>query len=374
MVDEKTNLLKNDEESCYRGDDTKLTPTSYSTHDERIDSALENDYIPPGEEALPSSITNHTYLIGTLLSVFAGITFTSANVIQKYAPNLNFWDLLFVRAVSQLIVIGGLSFWCGYNPIGPTGSRSRIYAQGFMGGVLLLCLFVAVKHIPLGDASAIFFSAPFFTMLFSSCMLNEHFGLFRISVSTIIIVGVLLLCRPPALFPPESLGSKLHNETGNFFGTICAWTVPILSAIITILNRQCKHVPFLVLTFWFGVGALFVSLIGMNIPFLHSSNVYSGNIFNFSPLEWVYTATIVTLGIIGNIVMTIALKFISPARAMVFRSFEVIANYILQATLFSKVAMPFHVTDPIGALLIVISVMLMGLETMIQKRYSWKYL
>nr|ACO11508.1 Transmembrane protein 20 [Caligus rogercresseyi] len=359
MANEQRRLLENDVES----------------------EETQDQHILPEEESLEHRFAGHSNLIGTAGAILAGITFTSANVIQKYTPNLNFWDLLFVRAVSQLTIIGGFSFWFGHNPIGPSGSRSRIYMQGILGGILLLCLFIAVKHIALGDASAIFFSAPFFTMLFSSCMLNEHFGLFRVAVSGIIITGVILLCRPPAIFPPESLpeatalpeNDAIVNQQ-TLIGTCCALSVPVLSAIITILNRQCRHVPFLVLTFWFGVGALFVSFIGMNIPFLHSSNVYSGNIYNFTTTEWIYTSSIVALGIIGNIIMTIALKLITPARAMVFRSFEVIANYILQATLFSKVSVSFHITDPLGAFLIVMSVLLMGFEISIKKKYSWKYL
>lgn len=331
-------------------------------------------------------------VFGTILAITAGLTFTTANVIQKLIPALNFWDLLLVRAFVQCLIMFPTLLWKEIPIFGPRGVRLRVIAQGFIGGVLLLCIFIAIKHIPLGDASAIFFSAPFFTMIFSTFMLREHFGVYRGVVSAVLIFGVVLLCRPPAIFPSGPIippgdddNSTLTDELAmmttttplpdtddamgfGLVGTCCAWAVPILSAVVAILNRQCKHVHFIVLTFWFGVGALCIAFVGFNIA-IHQEDTFAMDFQLLSAVEWTFTFIIVFLGIAGNIIMTIALRHVTPAKAMVFRSFEVILNYVLQLTIFTSV--PFHWTDPVGASFIMVSVIIMGFEPFFLQRYNY---
>ncbi len=112
---------------------------------------------------------------GYLLIIVAGLLFTLGNVIQKMlAPSLNFWHLLLLRAVAQALPTGAIAAYCAgpYSILGPTNQRLRLLIQGILGGTLLLCIFVAIKHVPLGNSSAIFFCTPVFTFAFAVCMLK----------------------------------------------------------------------------------------------------------------------------------------------------------------------------------------------------------
>ena len=101
----------------------------------------------------------------------------------------------------------------------------------------------------------------------------------RSLISLFMISGVALITRPPFIFGPGSTtpdtNSTSSNTTGPdappdidgatpelmvLIGYFCAVGVPLLSAIISILTRQCKHVPAYYLMFWFGAGALIVSI------------------------------------------------------------------------------------------------------------------
>ena len=85
----------------------------------------------------------------------------------KYIPDVNSWQLLFVRCVSQLLSMLPIII-CGKHHILGTpdfATRWRVAAQGVLGGFLLLGIFEAVARLPLGDCTAIFFSAPAFTMV-----------------------------------------------------------------------------------------------------------------------------------------------------------------------------------------------------------------
>ena len=82
--------------------------------------------------------------------------------------------------------------------------------------------------------------------------------------------------RPPFLFPIDVQPNKMtgnssssnnshHHHDDDAFsapGYVCAVSVPLLSAIVSILTRQLKDVHASVLMFWFGVGAFVVGVGG----------------------------------------------------------------------------------------------------------------
>ncbi len=246
----------------------------------------------------------------------------------------------------------------GASLLGHPKKRLRVVLQGFLGGCLLLCIFIAVKLVPLGNASAIFFCTPVFTFAFAVVMLRERMGGYRFLISVFMIAGVLLITRymenrklrnagrflllshficsrPPFLFddggmtppcpePPHpanaTCSSFKSNSSGNGTsdgghhpkaddadvfsvpGYMCAVAVPLLSAVVSILTRQLKDIRASVLMFWFGVGAVVVGFGG-----LFATGNYEG-FFAYSPLEFTYIAGIIVLGIAGNVSYTFAVR------------------------------------------------------------------
>jgi drug/metabolite transporter (DMT)-like permease len=43
-----------------------------------------------------------------------------------------------------------------------------------------------VRSLPLGDATAIFFSSPAFTMLLSTVLLKDHCGVYRVFIGIVV--------------------------------------------------------------------------------------------------------------------------------------------------------------------------------------------
>ena len=58
--------------------------------------------------------------------------------------------------------------------LGPSGVRRRTVIQGLLGGILLAAMFIAIKLVPLGNASAIMFCTPVFTFIMAPFMLGER--------------------------------------------------------------------------------------------------------------------------------------------------------------------------------------------------------
>merc|ERR1719427_1293259 len=114
-------------------------------------------------------------------------------------------------------------------------------------------------------------------MVLSCIILKDHCGVWRCLVAITLLTGVMILSRPPALFPPtpatanHTSGAHINDDHDlsdddagyDLVAVLASLAVPTLSAWIVIITRQAKHVHYSVLVFWFGVGGLVVSLIGI---------------------------------------------------------------------------------------------------------------
>lgn len=77
------------------------------------------------------------------------------------------------------------------------------------------------------------------------------------------------------------------------------------------------------------------------------------------------------VGIIGSILMTKAVCWVTPSKVMVVRSFEVVAAYILQVTVFD---VPTHWTDLAGTVCVISAVIAMGFEDCIMEKANWRWM
>lgn len=221
---------------------------------------------------------------GYLFIVSAGLLFTAGNVLWKAAaPELNFWHMLVYRAAMQVAVMLADLALRRLDPRGPAEHRRRVLLQGGMGGFMLLCIFVAVRHVPLGNCSAIFFCNPVFTFLFAVPMLGERLGGYRAAISALMLGGVVLITRPPFIFHDDdgSTSPDIHNAT-HFnlprLGDVgsdpytsdhllavayaCAFLVPLMSSVVSILFRQLRSIRASIVILWFGVSSFLVGVGG----------------------------------------------------------------------------------------------------------------
>ena len=71
--------------------------------------------------------------------------------------------------------------------------------------------------IKLGDALTIIYSGPIFTMIFSFLFLRIRQGLWKISFGIILMIGVILVVRPPFLFPQYHIYLQLPQGNQTFY-------------------------------------------------------------------------------------------------------------------------------------------------------------
>ena len=120
------------------------------------------------------------------------------------------------------------------------------------------------------------------------------------------------------------------------------------------VSRLVKHVHYSVLLFWFGVGGIIISIIG--IIFISNDTIF----YNWNISQWVLSSMIGVTSILGTIMMTKAVCLMMPSKVMMVRSSEVIAAYILQVILFGE---PIHWSDLVGSICVIFAVTAIKPET-----------
>merc|ERR1712107_17355 len=91
-----------------------------------------------------------------------------------------------------------------------------------------------------------------------------------------------------------------------------------------------------------------------------SSEIQGTELFySWTGVTWVYSVVQSILYYVGVALILLALKHISPTQNKVIRSFQVVGSYILQVALFNTTP---HVSDYVGALMIMMAVLGIVLE------------
>ena len=305
--------------------------------------------------------------------------------------------------------------WVVWFLLGPAlqGARKLVLLQGIFGAMILFGIFTSLHFIPAAEATAIFFMIPIFSFSLSVFMLKERFTILRFIISLISIVGVLLVVRPKAIFGTEDSGldkshhafflSPIHdNETISIYesvsyhnhinesshvvdigdpeetqwtnliiGYISALLVPISVSLCTIVTRQLAiispqtlDVPLLMM--WQGVGS---ALIGLVSYLAFNAEIFD-DILSIPAMSEIIA--IIIFGMMGNILIAMAVKFISPSLMNVIRCIEVVFMFIIQMELSeSKEHKVFHIEHGIGILSLFLTALLICKESDIHSRFKF---
>jgi drug/metabolite transporter (DMT)-like permease len=147
-------------------------------------------------------------LKGALFLTLASILFSlMALLIKLLGQHLHVTQILFVRQLGMLVMV--LPAIIRHFPGSLRSNRPglQIMRMGF-AVVAMLGGFTAVIHLPMADATAIFFAKSFFITIFAVFFLGEVVGIYRWSAVMVGFVGVMIMLQPgTAQFSIYSLAS-----------------------------------------------------------------------------------------------------------------------------------------------------------------------
>ena len=247
---------------------------------------------------------------------------------------MNFVDTLFIRSLIQtpLLILFVkirrknlfvLEFSEDTTSVETLKKYCVLIGQGFLAGLNMICLYLGVLYIPLGDALTIIYTAPIFTMIFSYIFLRTRQGFWKIFLATLLMIGVILVIRPPLIFsqnPPKSKEtnqtfmagenkSRMKIETFHWTGVAMSLGAFCIVGLMNVLINYLKEVDSGTVYFWNGFMSLFCSFTFLS--FDQKSQIF----FNMKnvDLETVgKLAALASIGICSNWMSTITYQLLEP--------------------------------------------------------------
>jgi drug/metabolite transporter (DMT)-like permease len=139
---------------------------------------------------LPDNLKGIAYLM--LASIVLSLM---ALIIKLLGQHLHIAQILLLRQVGMAILVAPAIL--GDFPASLRSERPGLqWLRVFCALLAMLCGFTAVIHMPLADATAIFFAKSFFVTMFAVFFLAEHVGIYRWGAVLVGFLGVLIMLQP----------------------------------------------------------------------------------------------------------------------------------------------------------------------------------
>jgi drug/metabolite transporter (DMT)-like permease len=228
------------------------------------------------------------------LGAIAALATMSALIKLASQHHIHVLEIMFWR---QLISLPLIAAW-----LAGTGRLAKLrtkrprthFLRALYGTIGMLFNFGAVILLPLAEATTMAFSAPIWAVILATLLLNESVGPWRWSAVVLGFAGVLLIAQP---------GSGDIPLFGAAVALAGAFMVALISIQIADLNRTDKPVT---IVFYF---ALFsVPMTALALPFVARPHDTEG---------WLLLLAIGGTGVIGQLLLTAALRFGAVASVIV---------------------------------------------------------
>jgi drug/metabolite transporter (DMT)-like permease len=185
---------------------------------------------------------------GILCRIGSGLSFSTMGALLKLASTqgLNAPELVFYRSLFSLPVV---LLWVlkreSIAALRPNRPLAHVWRSG-LGLLSMGMTFQALILLPLGEATALNFTAPIFATILSFLILKEHVGMHRWAAVLIGFAGVLVIARPG--------GSSLPA-----LGVAIALTAAVgQGGVTTTLRHLQKSENVAAIVFWFAVAGIVV--------------------------------------------------------------------------------------------------------------------
>jgi drug/metabolite transporter (DMT)-like permease len=228
------------------------------------------------------------------LGAIAALATMSALIKVAAGHGIHLLEIMFWRqAIAALIMLAWVVPRGELRSLATQRPRTH-FLRALYGTVGMLFNFGAVILLPLAEATTMAFTAPIWAVILATLLLKEKIGVWRWSAVALGFAGVLLIAQP---------GSGDIPLVGALVALSGAFMVALISIQIADLNRTDKPVT---IVFYF---ALFsVPMTAVALPFVATAHDATG---------WLLLLAIGIFGVIGQLLLTAALRFGAVASVIV---------------------------------------------------------
>ena len=264
--------------------------------------------------------------------IFASLFFSLMTVCVKKIDNrIPIYELVFFRSLLSLLITSLIINKRDINPWGE--NKPLLILRGLLGTIALICIFYAIRNMPLNISTVIQYTYPIFISIFAGILLNE-----RITKNIFLAVitgwlGILIILNPSQL---SNLNVELNNLTIAiaFLGSISTSL-----AYITVKKLSLTEDIFIIIKYFPLISIIILS------PVVFINWVTP----NISDLVWIIGIGIFTQA--GQTFLTIGLKILPATEAASINYFQVFFGSLWGIFFFSEI---ININFLIGSLLVLL--------------------
>lgn len=181
---------------------------------------------------------------GALFMITSALAFSLMTVLVKLAgERLPSQEIVLARALISLVLSYSLLTRAGLSPWGQ--HRRWLWLRGVFGFAGLSCVFAAVTHLPLAEATVLQYMHPPMTAMLAALFLKETVSRRVFAGSALSLMGVVLVARPALLF-----GEAVDGLDPVWVAVALGGAFFSAAAYVTVRHLSAKEDP-LVIVFYF---------------------------------------------------------------------------------------------------------------------------
>ena len=264
--------------------------------------------------------------------VFASFFFSLMTLcVKNIDKRIPIYELVLFRSLISLIITSSIINLKNINPWGK--NRPLLILRGVLGTLALVCIFYAIRNMPLSISTVIQYTYPIFISIFAGIFINEKITR-NIGFSLIIgWFGILIILNPTQL---TNINVEIENISVfiAFLGSLCT-----ALAYVTVKKLVFTENIYVIIEYF-----PLVSLITL-LPIV---------LINWVTPNWNEIVWIIGIGLftqLGQTFLTIGLKNLPASEASTINYLQVLFGSIWGVLFFSEI---ININFLLGALLVLL--------------------
>ncbi len=264
--------------------------------------------------------------------VFASFFFSLMTLcVKNIDKRIPIYELVFFRSLLSLMITLFIIKMKNINPWG--NNRPLLFLRGFLGTFALVCIFYAIRNMPLSISTVIQYTYPIFISIFAGIFINEKINPNIFFALIIGWIGILVILNPTQL---SNINVEIENVSLSiaFLGSICT-----AFAYVTVKKLAFTEDVYVIIEYFPLVS--FITL----LPIVLINWVTP----NWNELIWIIGIGLFTQ--LGQTFLTVGLKNLPASEASTINYLQVLFGSIWGFLFFSEM---ININFLIGALLVLL--------------------
>jgi drug/metabolite transporter (DMT)-like permease len=275
---------------------------------------------------------------GVLLMISSALAFSVMTMLVKLAgERLPSQEIVVARAFVSLVLSWSLLRRAGVSPWGH--DRKWLWIRGGLGFAGLSCVYAAVTHLPLAEATVFQYLHPPITAILAGLFLGETLTRRLLTATGLSLVGVVLVARPSVVF-----GSTVESLDPLWVAVAIGGATFSAAAYVVVRKLSRSEDP-LVIVFYFPLVAFPAA-----IPTMWPGFVWPRG------LDWLWLLGIGLATQVGQVTLTRALALMPASQGTALSYLQVVFAGLWGLLVFEETPDPLAILG--GALVVASSIWL----------------